>query len=568
MSNNDWVQEGTPREPEWAAEVDEYGVPVEPAEWDDYSAEQAVPVPTPAAAPSEEYSEEIATAETAPEPADVSAGEDVPVAAEGVALGGDDHVREGDDYAAPTSDEFVAPADAEYVADEGETYVGDDIARDEAHLEAERDRPVDPFGERDEVGYVPAADDTVADAPLDERAEVGDVVVDDEYGNLDPSADQDRIEEIAEAVPVFGHADIDETHDGVDAVDEPVQDEFEVAEPVVYPPDGFSDADSDATSVRPAYVDDAVADDAPVYSDALDADADDHVRSDLDGAADAPVHTDAGVEDSASVAAFGRPVDEPVLAPEPELEATQAHAPLSAAAVAGAPGTSGAGMSAGVGAAAGAAAMAGLYRNDQDAQHTQVLERPTVADEQAEEERLAAQLRQEREARDQRLGRVATSDANAVREPAPRRRGVGGFGSFGLFILRIVTAAILGVLAYQVLGNIDRTAEFLGQTLIPEPRLVSWILGFALGAMAIFLVIGLAVRVVGLLLAVIAGGALAFIRWGAFSPFVEGLEGFVGDKDLLLAAVGLLFFTLGGGRAGIDGAISTARHNSREARNL
>ncbi|HMS36758.1 MAG TPA: hypothetical protein PKA93_06325 [Arachnia sp.] len=40
MSNNDWVQAGTPREDEWADEQDEYGVPVSPVEWDDYAAEQ------------------------------------------------------------------------------------------------------------------------------------------------------------------------------------------------------------------------------------------------------------------------------------------------------------------------------------------------------------------------------------------------------------------------------------------------------------------------------------------------------------------------------------------------
>ena len=52
------------------------------------------------------------------------------------------------------------------------------------------------------------------------------------------------------------------------------------------------------------------------------------------------------------------------------------------------------------------------------------------------------------------------------------------------------------------------------------------------------------------LLTLIAIGSLVFIRWGSFSIFVEGVEGFIGDKDLLLAAVGILFFSLGGGKAG------------------
>ena len=47
MSNNEWVQEGTPRDASWSQEPDEYGTPVSPTEWDDYSTEQAVPVPRP-----------------------------------------------------------------------------------------------------------------------------------------------------------------------------------------------------------------------------------------------------------------------------------------------------------------------------------------------------------------------------------------------------------------------------------------------------------------------------------------------------------------------------------------
>ncbi|MFD0866081.1 DoxX family protein, partial [Tessaracoccus lubricantis] len=213
--------------------------------------------------------------------------------------------------------------------------------------------------------------------------------------------------------------------------------------------------------------------------------------------------------------------------------------------------------------------MAGLYRADAD--ETQVLdttaERRSLEDEAAEEEARAAALRAEKEERDRRLGMVATSQENAERELRPRSRGVGPFGSFGLFVLRLVTAGILGIVAYQVLYSIDVTAEFLsGQPLIPEPRLVSWIIGFTLAAMAVMLVIGLGVRVVGFVLAALAIAALVLIRWGSFSPFVDGMEGFLGDKDLLLAAVGILFLSMGGGRFGIDGAIHRSREDAREAR--
>lgn len=218
--------------------------------------------------------------------------------------------------------------------------------------------------------------------------------------------------------------------------------------------------------------------------------------------------------------------------------------------------------------AMGAAALAGLYRPE--GEETQIIDAPqrrSLEEEVAEEERLAQQLREEKEARDQRLGLVATSEANALREPAPApRRGVGGFGSFGLLVLRLVVAGLLGIVGYQILTDIDATAALLGRTMLPEPRLVAWILGFALAAMAVFLVLGMAVRVVGLLLTAIAVGSLVFIRWGNFSIFTEGVEGFIGDKDLLLAAVGVLLLSLGGGKVGVDGAISSARHNAREAK--
>lgn len=237
-------------------------------------------------------------------------------------------------------------------------------------------------------------------------------------------------------------------------------------------------------------------------------------------------------------------------------------------------GAAGAALAAGLvgpsaGTSSGHAAMAGLYRSQDD--ETQVMdtavERRSIEDEAHEEEARAAALRADKAERDRRLGMVQTSTANAERDVRTLRRGVGGFGSFGLFVLRLITAGILGIVAYQVLYSIDATADFLsGQPLIPEPRLVAWIVGFTLAAMAVMLVIGLGVRVVGVLLAAIAIAALILIHWGNFSPFVDGMDGFLGDRDLLLAGVGLLFMSLGGGRFGIDGAISRSRADAREAK--
>ena len=137
------------------------------------------------------------------------------------------------------------------------------------------------------------------------------------------------------------------------------------------------------------------------------------------------------------------------------------------------------------------------------------------------------------------------------------------FGSSGLTILRLVTAAVLGVTAYQILSNISGAEMVLAPTMIPEPRLTAWIVGAVLGFLAIFLVLGLLQRVVGLLLMVYAIGMLVFVRWGAFNPFLENFEGFYGDKELLLAGIGYLLFSLGGGAWGIDGAFRRSRAKAR-----
>ena len=193
---------------------------------------------------------------------------------------------------------------------------------------------------------------------------------------------------------------------------------------------------------------------------------------------------------------------------------------------------------------------------------------PIPVAEQEEERRRREKLEAERAARNERLGVVATSPRNASRAlvEKPRRTTDGPLASFGLFFLRLITAAILTVLAYQGLTNVEGATEALSRTHLPEPRMLVWIGGFLLAAMALLLVIGLLQRVVGALLLVMAICSLAFIRWGAFSPFLPGLDGFLGDRDLLLGAVGLLLICIGGGGWGIDAAFRHSREAAREDR--
>lgn len=469
MSNNEWVQEGTPRDASWSQEPDEYGTPVSPTEWDDYSTEQAVPVPRPRVPEPVKPS-----AETAPEPVE-TAPDPVETAPDPVET-------------APDATEEAGPR---AVVDAGPETVSDAVV--------EPTREDDPAWGRDDASWV-----------ADERREPAAPAVAD-HGDADPA------DHVSSDEPVF----------------------FEESTPSEVPDD--------------AAAHDGVAHDGVAH----DADA-----ADVDGPDADPAQVPHPDEPEV-VAQAAAETDPEHLDREPEAEQTRVR-PLvvSDPVIAGAAGGALAGSASGPG-------IAGLYRQDGD--ETQVIETPgrlTLEEEAAEEARLAEQLRAEKEARDQRLGLVATSPANAVRDSAPApRRGVGAFGSVGLLVLRLVVAALLGIIAYQVLTQIDASADYLAQqSLIPEPRLVAWIVGFTLAGLAIFLIMGLAVRVVGLLMAAIGIAGLALLRWGAFSPFVAGQTGFVGDRDLLLVAIGILFFCIGGGKAGIDGALSAARAASREAK--
>ena len=425
MSNNDWVQADTPREDEWADEQNDYGVPVSPVEWDDYAAEQSVPVPQPAAADPEEP------------PVD------------------EPLVEPGRDVGAPVSKPMDSAQDAEEEPEALTEELGEPVAEE-------------PLGE-------PGGEEPLVEAVGEEPL-------------VEPGRDA--------GAPVSKPMDSSQ-----DAEEEPVPDYSGFGRPIDTAPFSDENVDVEQTAEVVTVIEDEPAGDEPL----------------------------AGEETAALPAA--------ALAATPVL----ATAP---------------------------AALSGLYREDGELAPTiDQTQRIDLAEEAAEEQRIADQLRAEKEARDQRLGLVATSDANAVRAATPLPRpGVGRFASFGLLVLRLITAGILGIIGYQILSNVDASADLLGRTLLPEPRLLSWIFGFSLAALAVLLVIGLAVRVVGLLMTVLAVGALAFLRWGAFSVFRPGVDGFIGDRDLLLAGVGILFFCVGGGRAGVDAAFSIARWRAKEAK--
>lgn len=185
----------------------------------------------------------------------------------------------------------------------------------------------------------------------------------------------------------------------------------------------------------------------------------------------------------------------------------------------------------------------------------------STADEQAEIERRRAE---ERAARNRSLGVVDHSNEPAAyATPVPKPTTDKALPSLGLFLLRLVTAAIVGIHGFQKLTDIDSTRAFFESLNIPSPLYAAWGTGVAEVLAAVALVFGFATRLAGLGIAAIAIGALAMVKWGKENPFQSGVPGFTGELELLLAGVGLALLFLGAGRWSIDGSIRASRRRNK-----
>lgn len=163
--------------------------------------------------------------------------------------------------------------------------------------------------------------------------------------------------------------------------------------------------------------------------------------------------------------------------------------------------------------------------------------------------------------RDQALGtrrKVADipADQSAAREPRARPTTDKFLGSAGLFLLRIVTAGIIGLHGFAKALDITAVQAMLANTVIPEPVIMSYVLAAAEVAIALALVFGLLTRLAGLGLAAIGIGALVFVHW-ITNPFTG--NALTGELELLLGGVGLLFVCLGAGGWSVDAAFRRRR---------
>ena len=184
-----------------------------------------------------------------------------------------------------------------------------------------------------------------------------------------------------------------------------------------------------------------------------------------------------------------------------------------------------------------------------------------------EEQKLAAERGARREARATALSAAAPAPLAAPEPVIVQKRTNDKFwGSVGLFLLRLVLAAILAVRGLNLLTDIPAAQAMFAKTIIPYPGVVAIVTGVAALLIALSLILGLFTRLAGLGIALIGGGALAFVYWGNWSPFVAGRPGFLGDYELLLTGVGVLLLCIGAGGWSLDRSIRAGRERNKAER--
>jgi|GEM_PF-2990722 len=137
--------------------------------------------------------------------------------------------------------------------------------------------------------------------------------------------------------------------------------------------------------------------------------------------------------------------------------------------------------------------------------------------------------------------------------------------SFVLILIRLIVAAILIIHATRQVLDFEHTTAIWNNSLLPAGEM--WAIA-TIGAqylIAVLLILGLAVRGAGIALMVTFLIVLFYLVWGAKPVFVDGNPGFLGETEVLLVVLGLLFAGLGGGAIGVDGAVHRA---SLEKKNL
>ncbi len=196
---------------------------------------------------------------------------------------------------------------------------------------------------------------------------------------------------------------------------------------------------------------------------------------------------------------------------------------------------------------------------------------PDEAVEDVDPETLAARRRaEEREARDRQLGKVQPGDQAPAPTPFTLPSTYGVVPSLGLLVLRWVAGGVVGVRAFLHAMDIAALQKlWVDHTILASSATaVAWVQVAAEAVVALMLLLGLGTRVAGLLLTGVSVCLLAFMLWGAGNPFQPGVVGFIGELELLMAGVGLMFLAVGGGGWSIDAGVHRGRIDRKNERLL
>ncbi|MFT3875656.1 MAG: DoxX family protein [Propioniciclava sp.] len=135
--------------------------------------------------------------------------------------------------------------------------------------------------------------------------------------------------------------------------------------------------------------------------------------------------------------------------------------------------------------------------------------------------------------------------------------------ALGLFLVRVVVAAIMAVHGAQKLLNLQGTTGMMTSLGLPQPGLAALALGTVEVLAGAALLFGVLTRLAGLgVLVVMAGALVMVLGWPASMIGYEGY-GFAAEFEVLLAALGIMFMFVGAGRWSVDARFARHRASRR-----
>ncbi|MDR7555433.1 MAG: DoxX family protein [Armatimonadota bacterium] len=129
-----------------------------------------------------------------------------------------------------------------------------------------------------------------------------------------------------------------------------------------------------------------------------------------------------------------------------------------------------------------------------------------------------------------------------------------GFGAYALTLLRVIVGLTFLLHGLPKWGNLGGVAGFFGNVGIPAPSLMAPWVAFLETVGGLALIVGVATRYAGVLLAIEMVVTTVVVKWPRVG-FIAPLDrpGVGAELDLLLLAGALVVATLGPGRLSVEG---------------